>query len=272
MTLIDASKGNPVEAPKGTSEMDEAQLLFQEAKDRRKHRWLIFGITVGIAMIIVATVLGITLGRSRGSTASPATPSSGTPAISQSRVSLNFRPVLCYAPALMLAPGQSVATGPLPTCSPSSQLTAANLRVNTNTGQAFANPPADAQFFSYSSTPRGSAGAGNTVLLPGAPGQGGTRYVLGPAAVTQKEVASASAVEENGQWIVIVRLTALGAVQWDRLAAQQFHAIIGVVEDGQVISTPITQPAQSSPTSFDGQVGISGGFTQPQATALARRL
>ena len=204
--------------------------------------------------------------------ASPATTSVGTPAISHSTVSLNFRPVLCFAPALALTPSQSAAVGPLPTCSPLSALTAANLHVNTSTGQAFANPPADGQFSSYPSTPPGSAGLGDTVLLPGASGLGGSRYVLGPAAVTQKAVASAAAVEESGQWIVIVRLTPQGAVQWDRLATQQFHAIIGVVDNGKVISAPVTQPTQSSPTSFDGQVGISGGFTQQQAEALARGL
>jgi hypothetical protein len=264
MTLVDA--------PKGTSDMDEAQLLFQEARDRRRHRWLTLGITVGVVVIILAVVLGITLRRSGGSTASPATTPVGRPAISHSTASLNFRPVLCSAPALTLAPGQSAAVGRLPTCSPSSQLTAANLSINTETGQATGNPAPDPQFSSYPSTPPGSAGIGDTVLLQGASGQGGGRYVLGPAAVTQKGVASATAVEEAGQWFVIVRLTPQGSVQWDTLAAQQFHAIIGVVDNGKVISAPVTQPTQSSPTSFDGQVGISGGFTQQQAEALARGL
>jgi hypothetical protein len=264
MTLIDA--------PKGTSDMDEAQLLFQEAKDRRRHRWLIFGITLGVVVTIVAVVLGITLGRSGGVRPSPATPSAGAPALSHSTVNLNFRPVLCYAPELALAPGQSAAAGPLPTCSPSTAMTAANLSINTETGQATGNPSQDPQFSSYSSTPPGSAGVGDTVLLPGSSGQGGGRYVLGPAAVTQKAVASATAVKMNGVWMVIVSLTPQGSVQWDRLAAQQFHAVIGVVDNGQVISAPITQPSQSSPTSFDGEVGISGAFTQQQAKALARGL
>ena len=264
MTLLDA--------PKATPELGEAQLLFQEARERRRRRWLISGITGGVVVTIVAVTLGITLGRTGGGIARPTAPSIATPAISNATISLNFRPVLCYAPALNLASGQVPSTGSLPTCSPPSQLTASNLNVDIAIGQETANPPADAQFSRFASTSSASAAAGDTVLLPGASGQGGTRYVLGPAALTQTGVASATAVDENGQWVVNLRLTPQGSVQWDTLAQQQFHAIIGVVENGKVISAPLTMPSQSTFTSFEGQVGISTGFTRRQAMTLARGL
>ena len=60
-----------------------------------------------------------------------------------------------------------------------------------------------------------------------------------------------------------------GLTQWDTLAQQQFHAIIAIDLDGQVISAPITQPSQASLTAFNGQVQISGNFTEDQAKTLA---
>jgi preprotein translocase subunit SecD len=70
-------------------------------------------------------------------------------------------------------------------------------------------------------------------------------------------------------WAVNLNLTSAGASQWDTMAKQQFHAIIGIDLDGQVISAPITQPTQQAPTSFNGQVQISGSFTEDQAKTLA---
>ncbi len=110
------------------------------------------------------------------------------------------------------------------------------------------------------------------MLLPGLPGSGTERYVLGPAGLTGAQIKSASAQLNNGQWSVNLNLTGTGATQWDTLAQQQFHAIIGIDLDGQVISAPITQPTQSSFTSFGGTVQISGSFTEDQAKALATEL
>ena len=111
------------------------------------------------------------------------------------------------------------------------------------------------------------------MLLPGSAGNGCTgRYVLGPAGMTGTAVKSASAQLNNGQWAVNLNLTGAGASQWDTLAQQQFHAIIGIDLDGQVISAPITQPTQRRFTSFDGQVQISGSFTENQAKTLATDL
>jgi hypothetical protein len=264
MTLLDA--------PTGISDGDEAQLLFEEAKHRRRRRWLISGITVGAAAVVLAVVLGFMLERGGGSTARTASPSGGLPSSGGHSISLSFRPVLCYAPPLALAGGQTASTGPLPACSPPSQLTASNLEVNVGTAQVTANPPPDTGFSTYPSTPPNRNDTGSTVLLPGDSSSGGTRYVLGPAALTQSSIASASSARESGVWVVDVRFTPQGAVQWDALVARQFHAMIGVVVNGKVISTPITLPGQSSFTSFNGRAQISGSFTGQQAQSLARGL
>jgi preprotein translocase subunit SecD len=188
---------------------------------------------------------------------------------------LFFRPVICYAPALTLAKGKTASTGALPTCSASTQLTAANLEVtpdssNVNGYTSNTNISEDPQFATYKSTPSTNDNKSATVLLPGTAASGGPpRYVLGPAGMTGTAVKSATAQLNNGQWAVNLNLTSAGASEWDTLAKEQFHAIIGIDLDGQVISAPITQPTQSSFTSFDGQVQISGSFTEDQAKTLA---
>ncbi|MGO8871499.1 MAG: protein translocase subunit SecD [Acidimicrobiales bacterium] len=191
---------------------------------------------------------------------------------------LLFRPGLCYAPALTLSKGEKPSTGTLPACSASTQLTAANLQVTPNSNNvngytSNTNIQADPQFATYPSTTPDNDDKNATVLLPGSSGtQSSGRYVLAPAGMTGTAVKSANAQLNSGQWTVNLTLTSLGATQWDTLAKQQFHAIIGIDLDGQVISAPITQPTQSSFTSFNGQVQISGGFTEDQAKTLATDL
>jgi len=264
MTLVDAPKAMP--------DVDEVQLLFQEAKERRRRRWLVSGITAVVVVVLVAVSLGIALGTRGGGTVKPAVPAIPAPATAHSPVSLSFRPVLCNAPPLTLAAGQTASEGPLPSCSPASQLTASNLSVDPSTGAATANPPTDAQFSSYPSTAASSGGVGGTVLLPGVPGQGGTRFVLGPAALTQQGITAARAVDANGQWMVDLTLSAAGSTQWDSLTAQQFHALVAVVVNGKVISTPLVQPSQTSFTSFGGHLQVAGAFTEGQAKAMAAGL
>lgn len=187
---------------------------------------------------------------------------------------LFFRPALCYAPVFSVAKGHATAVGPLPTCAPASQLTAANLAVNTSSGQATQTPAPDTQFTPYPSTTSAADTKNATVLLPGVGGAClGVRCVLGPAGLTGAQIKSASAqVSSAGEWTVLLNLNSQGASEWDALANQQFHAIIGIDLDGQVISAPITLPTQSTFTSFGGTVQISGSFTQTQAQALATEL
>jgi len=186
---------------------------------------------------------------------------------------LFFRPALCGAQQMSVPKGQAPSTGPLPSCGASYALTAANLAVNTSTGQATQSPQPDPQFTTYPSTPSLNDTKNATVLLPSLPGNSYPRYVLGPAGLTGAQIKSANAsLSQSGQWTVNLNLTPTGATQWDTLAQQQFHAIIGIDLDAQVISAPLTQPSQASFTSFAGQVQISGSFTEDQAKTLATEL
>lgn len=185
---------------------------------------------------------------------------------------LFFRPALCNGAPQQLVKGQLPATGPLPTCSAASALTASNLAVNSS-GQTTGNPPPDAQFAPYPSTTSAADVEGATVLLPQLAGQGTVRYVLGPAGMTGAQIKSANAsVTSAGIWTVNLNLTSTGATQWDTLAQQQFHAIIGIDLDAQVISAPITLANAPAFTSFNGQVQITGNFSETQAKALATEL
>jgi len=193
---------------------------------------------------------------------------------------LYFRPGLCYAPAFTVAKGKRASTGPLPSCAAATQLTAANLKVtpnssNTNGYTSNTNIPADTQFATYPSTSPTADVEGATVLLPFSdPSANGTgRMVLGPSSLTGTAVKSASAqLQTNNQWVVSIVLTGPGSKAWDTLASQQFHAIIGIDLDGQIVSAPITQPTNQSFQSFNGQVQISGNFTETQAKQLATEL
>jgi len=186
---------------------------------------------------------------------------------------LFFRPALCDAALYSVPKGKTATVGPLPQCAATSQLTATNLAVNTSTGQATAQPPPDPQFATYPTTPSSADTKNATVLLPDVSNQAPYRYVLGPAGVTGSQIKSATAqVDSTGQWTVNITFNGAGATAWDALAQQQFHAIIGIDLDGQIISAPITLPSQGTFTSFAGTVQISGKFSEAQAKALATEL
>jgi preprotein translocase subunit SecD len=268
MTIV----ASPTEKPN----VDEAQLLFQEAKQRRRRRWLISGIVALVVVVLLGVTVSFTAGRGGRGSLKPAAPASITGAV-HSVANLSLRPVLCYAPPLTLATGQTASTGPLPTCASSSVATATNLHVtpdsvNVNGYTSNSNIPEDAQYATYPSTSPTNDDEHDMVLLPGTSAAGSGRYVLGPAGLTGTAVKSASAQMNYGQWTVRIVLTTGGSAQWDALAKEQFHAIVGVDLNGQVISAPITQPTQSFFSSFNGQLQISGSFTEQQAKVLAAQL
>ncbi len=187
---------------------------------------------------------------------------------------LFFRPALCYADTLQVPKGQKPLPGPLPTpCAAASQLTSANLAVNTSTQQATRNVPPDPQFTPYATTTSANDKEHSTVLLPGVGAAAiNGRYVLGPAGLSGTGVHSATAQVNSGAWVVNLSLNSAGSQAWDTLAQQQFHAIIAVDLDGQVITAPNTQPGQATFTPFNGNVQISGSFTEDQAKTLAADL
>jgi preprotein translocase subunit SecD len=196
---------------------------------------------------------------------------------------LLFRPVLCYAVPYQVPKGHSPSTGPIPTCASSNQLTAANIGVKSDSSSVagytsnLGSIPADTQFATYPTTLSSQDNKTATVILPSSPPSGANsncagRCVLGPAQVTGTDIKSASANLVNGQWVVNINFTGEGATKWDALAQQQFHALIGMDLDGAVISAPITQPTQATFTSFNGNVQVSGNFTEDSAKTLATDL
>ncbi len=266
-----------IEAPTHSSVVDEAQLLFREARQRRRRRLLI-GWTALVIVVLLLCVTAIALISGNGT--NPSRPVSSPVPITGASVSaagFSVRPVLCYAPPFTPPSGRRASVAPLPACGSSYQLTAANLAVDPDSDNVAGytentNVPPDPQFASYASTSPSNDNADGTVLVPGNASEGNLRYVLGPVGLSASGIKSARAVQQNGQWSVNLVLTSTGSTRWDALAHQQFHAIIGIVDDGHVISAPITQPTQSSFTSFDGGFQISGNFTKHQASALAGEL
>jgi preprotein translocase subunit SecD len=187
-----------------------------------------------------------------------------------------FRPVLCEAPpysAPKPTKGHAASSpGALPTSCPSTyQLSAANLNVDTSTGDATGSVSPWSSLSSYPSTRNTADDASKTVLLPTSAnsGFGGERLLLGPAPLGGKEISSAQAVFSSPDWVVDLNFKSAGATEWDSLASKQFHAYIGIDLDGTIISAPLTLPSQSTFTSFGGKVQISGGFTEATAKDLA---
>jgi len=192
---------------------------------------------------------------------------------------LLFRPALCYAPAFVGSSSKRAAPPgtPLPQCSAASTLSATNLNVQPNSssvqGYTANNIAPDPALASWPSTPPATDLPTRTVLLPGLPGSGGVRYLLGPSQLTGHAVKSAQATQDQtGAWVVSYTLTSTGSVAWDRVAQQNFHQIIAIDLDGVVQSAPLIQPGSSSFSSFQGQGQISGNLSQTEAQNLALAL
>jgi preprotein translocase subunit SecD len=194
---------------------------------------------------------------------------------------LEFRPVLCAVPAYSPPAKGAAAPGSLPSnCPAADQDTAANLDINTSTGEPTNNVPPDSDLTSYpTSTPKEDADTPDgTVLLAAAPGSGygSERFLLGPLGphpVTGADVASAAPqLTSSGQWTVLAKLTGQGSTNWDDFSEANFHQMIAIDLGGQVESAPLTQPSQSAWSSFDGSVQISGNFTEATADSLAQLL
>lgn len=267
MTVIDA----PVAEP----QVDPAQLLFEEARQRRKRRRLISGIALLAGVLLVGLIMVLTLGRGHGTPATSSSPIPPSSAASRSAAAFSMRPALCVT---QQAPAGDVAkhgSSALPPCSAVSGLTASNIGVERTGGGGYSAtlmPPRDPQFVTFPSTPSANDVAGATVILPGAY-NGTNRYVLGPASLVAADVQSATARPAAfGLWTVNLHLTGPGAAKWDALAQQQFHAYVAVVVGNKVISLPIVQPMQTSFSSFAGELQVSGELTQQQAQALASSL
>jgi preprotein translocase subunit SecD len=88
--------------------------------------------------------------------------------------------------------------------------------------------------------------------------------------LSASDVVSAAARKTHyGAWEVDIRLTSAGAAKWDAVAQRSFHQFLAIDQGGRVISVPLMQPAQSTFSSFDGAMQVSGVLTKQEATSLA---
>ncbi|MHB8219817.1 MAG: protein translocase subunit SecD [Acidimicrobiales bacterium] len=190
---------------------------------------------------------------------------------------LYFRPTLCYAPPYTkpsAAKGSTTTTVPkaLPTsCKSAAQLVTANLKgtAGSGTGVGYTGTPTPT-LAAYKSTTVDNPTA--TVLLPGLTGTNSDRYLLGPKQLTGHIVKKAVAQQTSlGQWVVDMTLTSQGLSQWNAMAKQYFHEVIGIELDGVVQSAPITEPNTAAFKTFSN-VQISGHLTQQDAQNLALAL
>ena len=181
---------------------------------------------------------------------------------------LLFRPVLCETPP---AAKTAKAASAIPACASQYAMTAANLNVNTSTGNPTNNIAADPAYESIATTLPQKDLAKDYVILPAlGASKNSDRYVLGPAQLTGKSVKSAVAQQNQiGQWVVNYTLTSTGSPLWDKVAEANFHALLAIELDGVVQSAPLIQPSQATFTSFAGQGEISGSFTEASAKNLA---
>ena len=108
-----------------------------------------------------------------------------------------------------------------------------------------------------------------TVVLPGRD-PNGPRYQLGPTTMTGRVVTGATARYSQGQgWAVDLTLNSVGSQKFNALAAASFGKPpptdeVAIVLDGVVQSAPAFQTS-----SFQGNVQISGSFSQGDAEDLA---
>jgi hypothetical protein len=98
---------------------------------------------------------------------------------------------------------------------------------------------------------------------------GGSRYLLGPAALDEHAVASAKKEFQSGSgWGVTLKLTPSGSAAFDSLAQAQFHKQIAVVSDGALLSEPLIQPTDETFSSFGGTVRLSVGNERDATTIV----
>jgi preprotein translocase subunit SecD len=182
---------------------------------------------------------------------------------------LLFRPVLCQAQDPTASKPKVVAPGKLPACGAQYLTTAANLAVNTSTGNPTNSIPPDPTFTNIKSTLPAQDNKKDEVLLPYL-GEKGVRYVLGKAELTGTAVKKAVAQQNQaGAWVVNYTLTSKGSPAWDAVAQKNFHAMVAIELDGVIQSAPLILPNQATFTSFDGAGEISGNFTEASAKNLA---
>jgi hypothetical protein len=245
------------------------EVLIPEARDRQRRRYRRSAVLVSIVALVIGLVLALMIAATSGGsgTARPAPKPIGALVASGSGVLV--RPVLCFAPPYEAA-ASTGSTGASPACGASYLLTAAALDVTpTNDGYSWNRGGPDPGLAGYPST---SDEPNRTVLL-GARGAGSSvaRMVLGPSELRLSATSAGSVVTHKshaGSWNATIHLSAAGAAAWDRVAQENFHQLLAIDIGGKVVYTSLVQPYQTSFSSLDGKVVISGSLGRSIATAV----
>jgi hypothetical protein len=185
--------------------------------------------------------------------------------------SLLVRPVLCLSdPYQAVSPSPAVS---LPsTCAGTPYAIAP--AIPNSIGYSENSPVHDPVLAGYpSTTPAQDAqNPGGVALLPVA-GTTELRYLVGPTALTlSSKVASARVVQEHGTWIVRIQLDPQAAALWDQVADTYFHLQIAVDLNGSVVTAPLIEPDQTSYSSFNSQIELSGSQSKVSAEVMAAAL
>jgi hypothetical protein len=253
------------------------EVLIPEARHHRRRRYLRTGFFAVVAALVTASLVVGAVILFGGPGADGKVQARVPVATTSGGGIVYFRPVLCLAPPFS---SQAPAASGTLTCSPSTQLTEANLGVSPNGTGFTANnvEKPDTALEGAPSTSPSAHHASSTVLLPGLSSNGGTRYLLGPAQMTGTSIISAAARRDQttgkwtGRWVVDYTTNRRGVAILDKVAEQNFHQLLAVELDGVVYSTPLIQPTLVSFTTFDGRGEIGGSLTKADAIKLAHAI
>jgi hypothetical protein len=248
-----------------------AEVLIPEARYRQRRRYRRSASLVLIVVLLAGVLLALLISTtSSGSGTAPAT--SKPSVVAATRATVLIRPVLCFAPPYVASQAKS---SPLPGCGGPYLQSNSNLGEKPNTsvrGYSTNLVGPDPTLAGYPSSTHDVPS--HTVLLAGlsGPPPTGGRYVLGPSEMrlSAADVESASAHRSRtGQWMVTVHLSSDGAAAFDRVAQENFHLLVAIDMGGKVVSAPLIQPTQTSFSSFDGVLQVSGNLSASIARTVA---
>jgi hypothetical protein len=247
------------------------EVLIPEARHRQRRRYRRSAFFISLVALLVGALVALLITiTSNGPITAPGSTSAYV-AVS-SRPTVLIRPVLCFAWPYVASQKKS---GALPPCAAPYQLTVAALNVVPtpfNAGYSTNNPNPDPTFAGYPSSTGDSPT--HTVLIQGLAGDPAVaqRFLLGPSEMrlSANDVKSASAHKDRvGQWVVSVHLSTQGGATFDRIAEESFHQFLAIDMGGKVVSVPLIQPTQTSFSSFDAAMEISGALSAANARAVA---
>ncbi len=195
---------------------------------------------------------------SKGST--PATTTTSTTVAGSETTptsSTTTSPTTTAAPATTLAGGATTTTTRPPTAEEVAELDAVR---SCDINRVLALPKIHV-------TSRENDEADQCVVLNGRTENGITpRYLLGPAELTGKAVASAKRQFSAGQgYTILMRFTDDGSPKWDELASKYYQQPVAITLDATVLSAPTIQT-----TEFNGEAQITGSFTPEESSDVAK--